>query len=190
MARSKTFRRGELAEDILKNLAVEAVMFGRFMIESRAFNPTNSPMKKMNARERERLKRALFGLEKNGLVKISGTGDEKFITITEKGKEKIVEYDFYDLEIAKPKKWDGRWRVVIFDIPEVNKNKRHQLWWKFKDVGFYLLQKSTYVFPYDCRAEIEMIKDFWGDQGEIIYFVGQIFDQKKEAELKKFFKLK
>lgn len=178
-----------MAKEILKNLAVEAVMFVQFAQRSAAFMPSNSPMKRMTGREREKIKRALFGLEKNGLVVFSGRGEDRVITLTEKGKQKLVEYDFYDLEITKPKKWDGKWRMVIFDIPEINKRKRHQLWWKFKDIGFYLLQKSTYVFPYDCRAEIDMIKDFWGDQGEIIYFVGEIFDSKKEAELKKFFGL-
>lgn len=184
------FKKGELAREILKDLAVEAVMFARFMQQSAAFSPQYSPKKKMNAKERGRIKQALFGLEKNGLVVFKGSGEDKIITLTEKGKQKLVEYDFYDLEIAKPKKWDGKWRVVMFDIPEINKSKRHQIWWKFKDIGFYLLQKSTYVFPYDCRAEIEMIKDFWGDKGEIIYFVGDIYDKKKEAELKKFFGLR
>ena len=187
---NKTFTKGGLAKEILQGLAVETVVLTRFMIESRAFNPKNSPMKKMTGKERGRLKRSLFGLQKNGLITLTGQGENKKITLTEKGKQKVVEYDFYDLEINQPKKWDGKWRIVMFDVPEEKKRMRKNLWWKFKDIGFYLLQKSTYVFPYDCRAEIEMIKDFWGDYGEIIYIVGDIFDQKKETELKKFFKLK
>ena len=36
-------------------------------------------------------------------------------------QKKLVEYNIDDMEIKKPKKWDGKWRIISFDIP---KNKK------------------------------------------------------------------
>ena len=67
-----------------------------------------------------------------------------------------------DLEIAKQKKWDKKWRLVIFDIAQIKKIYREAFRGKLKDLGFRSLQKSVWVHPYECQAEIELLKDFFG----------------------------
>jgi len=59
------------------------------------------------------------------------------------------------------KKWDGKWRIVVFDIPEKKKGVRNALRRKLKELGFYELQKSVFVFPYECGNEIEFIVEFF-----------------------------
>lgn len=77
--------------------------------------------------------------------------DGKFIVeLSEKGKKKIQQIAIDDLKNRKSKQWDGFWRVVIFDIPERQKHGRAALRGKMKDLGSYQLQKSVWVFPYDC----------------------------------------
>jgi len=67
-----------------------------------------------------------------------------------------------DLEIAKQKKWDKKWRLVIFDIAQIKKIYREAFRGKLKDLGFRSLQKSVWVHPYECQVEIELLKDFFG----------------------------
>ena len=60
--------------------------------------------------------------------------------------------------IIKPKKnWDGVWHLICYDIPEDFKKERDYFRQKLIDSGFYQIQLSLWVFPYDCREEIAII---------------------------------
>jgi len=39
------------------------------------------------------------------------------------GKKRILRYDLDNMKIKKPLKWDGYWRIVVFDIPEDEKRR-------------------------------------------------------------------
>ena len=52
------------------------------------------------------------------------------------------------------KKWDRKWRIVIFDIPEELHKNRNSFRAKIKNLGFYMLQRSVFVFPYPCEEEL------------------------------------
>ena len=93
-----------------------------------------------------------------------------------------------DLKIKKPKKWDRKWRVLIFDIAQLKKIYREALRGKLKVLGFYQLQKSVWVHPFDCKAEIKMLKDFFGlSDREIRLIVAENIGE--YGEIKKFFKM-
>ena len=49
---------------------------------------------------------------------------------------------------AEKIKWDGRWRIIFFDIPEKKKEKRNYLRSVIKVIGFKEFQKSVWVYPY------------------------------------------
>ncbi len=51
-------------------------------------------------------------------------------------------------------KWDKKWRVVIFDIPQELHRERNNFRKKLKSLGFHMLQKSVFVFPFPCESEI------------------------------------
>ncbi|HEY4496756.1 MAG TPA: CRISPR-associated endonuclease Cas2 [Candidatus Paceibacterota bacterium] len=88
--------------------------------------------------------------EKGGKISIVLTGD---------GKKRALRYSVKNIKIKKPKKWDGMWRIVIFDIPEDNKQGRDALAKKLKELGFKPIQKSVFVYPYECRDEIDFITE-------------------------------
>lgn len=79
--------------------------------------------------------------------------------LSEKGREKIKKFIFDEFFIKKPKEWDKKWRLVIFDIPESKNKARCALRRKLKDLGFYQCQKSAWVHPFPCLEEIEFLKD-------------------------------
>lgn len=104
-------------------------------------------------------------------------------SLTEKGKEKVKKFIFDELKIGQPKSWDGKWRLVIFDIPEIKRKARVALKNKLKDMGFYQCQKSAWIYPFLCIEEVEFIKDVLNikpfvkifiidemDDGKVLYY--------------------
>ncbi len=79
------------------------------------------------------------------------------LTLTENGKHTLLRYHLDTMEIPKPARWDGLWRMILFDIPERFKVGRDALAQKLKDLGFRQLQKSVFVFPYECKNEVDFI---------------------------------
>jgi hypothetical protein len=78
---------------------------------------------------------------------------------TKRGKEKIKKFLFDDFKLSRPKKWDGKWRLVIFDIPERRRKDRAALRRKLLDLDFYQCQKSAWIHPFPCWEEIEFLKE-------------------------------
>jgi len=108
------------------------------------------------------------------------------ISLTEKGKLKALTYHFQKMKI-ETEKWDGKWRLVVFDIPEKIKKGRDALREKLKQLGFYELQKSVFVFPYKCKDEIDFIIEFFQLRKYVRFGVLESIDN--ELHLKKIFNL-
>lgn len=105
---------------------------------------------------------AFYYLKNRGYLDIQKRNKQLYIALTEEGRKRAGKYLIDDLEIKKPKKWDKRWQIVIFDIPNLTNSKRAALRGKLKELGFYKVQKSVWVFPYDCRKEINLLQEFFG----------------------------
>jgi len=139
--------------------------------------------------KKKKVYNAFYRLRKEGYIKTEKKGHQIYISLTEKGKKKAGWLQIDALKIKRPKKWDGKWRIVIFDVLQLKKIYREALRGKLKELGFYLLQKSVWIYPFDCRDEIELLKDFFGfTDKEMRLIVAQ--DIGKDDWLKKFFKLK
>ncbi len=82
------------------------------------------------------------------------------ISLSEKGKLRALNIKFRRLNDKKDN-WDKKWRMVAFDIPNVNRKGRDALRYRLKTAGFYELQESIFVYPHDCEKEIrDFIKLF------------------------------
>jgi len=115
-----------------------------------------SKNKKYN--RKQQVNRAITSLSKKGLIEIEKRGNQKFVRLTPKGKQEWARYELGDLEIKKPRKWDKKWRIVIFDIKEKRRKTRDILRATLNRLGFIKLQNSVWVFPYDCEELIIMLK--------------------------------
>jgi len=118
---------------------------------------------------------AFYYLKRKGYLNIERKRGQVYISLTEEGKKKARKYQIDNLKIEKPKRWDGFWRIVIFDISTLTNIKRAALRGKLKELGFYKLQQSTWVYPYDCKKEIELLREFFGlSKKELRLIVGKI----------------
>jgi len=127
-------------------------------------------------------------LAKNDFIILKEEDDRIVVELTEKGKKKVKEYQFSKLRVPKQKIWDGKWRIVIFDIPDKKKKvARNALREKLKSLNFFPLQKSVWVHPYPCENEIRLIAEIF----EVTPFVNVIIAEKilDDGKLRSYFKL-
>ena len=138
--------------------------------------------------QKRKFSQALWRLKKDRLIITNQKSDGTFVVkLTNKGKRKVKEFRFDDMEIPIPKKWDGKWRIVIFDIPNKRNAGREALRTKIKELDFYQLQKSVWAFPYPCEKEIEFITELFR-----LYPYVQIIEAtriKNDANLRKYYGL-
>jgi phenylacetic acid degradation operon negative regulatory protein len=97
--------------------------------------------------------RSFYELKRKGLIK---SNDESFF-VTDAGLKRINSYLFENIKIQKPKKWDGLWRVIIFDIPEHLRPRRDRFRRKLKELGFVDIQKSVFCYPHECINELNLL---------------------------------
>lgn len=131
---------------------------------------------------------AFYRLKKRGCLNFEYKNRQLYLSLTDEGKKKAGWLQIDNLKIPQPRKWDGKWRMVIFDISQLKKVHREAFRGKLKELGFYPLQKSVWAHPFDCRAETDLLKDFFDlNEKEVRLLIVENIG--KDQELKRFFKL-
>lgn len=107
------------------------------------------------------VRRSLQRMEKQGLISIKQEGDKTVIRLTKNGREKLLRYKIDDMHIKPQKRWDKKFRLVIFDVPVEKSKNRTAFTRKLKEMGFKLVQKSIWVCPYPCEDEVDFLKEIY-----------------------------
>ena|SRR3989344_1103905 len=183
--RKKRYTHGEVVILVLKVLAISGFAVAVLAMPGLAnvlqlFQPKDQ-------KEKNRLRRTIKNLHNRKVIRISEKGNNTQIEITEKGKRLLLAYDLEHMNIPVPKRWDCLWRVVLFDIPETKRRARGELNFRLRDIGFEPLQKSAFVFPYECEKEIKFISEYFGVQKQVKYLVVRSISD--DEELRKQFQL-
>lgn len=114
----------------------------------------------------------LHKLIRQGLVKLSKNHQGvDCVRLTERGHAELRKYELSETVIKKPKHWDGKYHLIIFDIKEWKRSTRNQLRIWLEHLGFVRLQNSVWVYPYKCREAITLIKSYFRLGGEVLYIV-------------------
>jgi len=115
----------------------------------------NDILKDLHNFSAKQLRTAVCDLSKQKLIeKKKGYEDSVLVSLTEKGMLRVINFRFRRLN-DKKEKWDGKWRMVAFDIPNECSKGRKALNYRLKMGGFYELQESIFLHPYDCKKEID-----------------------------------
>ena len=121
----------------------------------KSFNKKN---KRYEYNFERKIPQALKILKEKGLVVIRKKEEGGFVELTEKGKGIVEKIKIGEMKIKKPPKWDGLWRVVIFDIKESRRRARDLFRLQIRNLGFKQIQKSIWVYPYPCEEVIKLFK--------------------------------
>ena len=144
--------------------------------------------KELKRVKKEYLDRAIKRLYESKLVDIKEKEDgTAILTLSEEGKKKILIYNIDNLKLKKDKNWDGYWRIIIFDIPEKLKQARYALSKKLQEIGMYQLQKSVYIYPFECKDELDFIIEYFNLRPYVRF--GLLKEIDNELHLRKIFDL-
>jgi CRISPR-associated endonuclease Cas2 len=135
---------------------------------------------------KDKLYREIRQLHQSKAVSLRNNPDGTIeLILTEKGKRKALRCGLERMKILN-QKWDGKWRLVVFDIPESRRNVRNALRGMLKRIGFYELQKSVFVHPYECKNEIQLLVEFFKLNKNVRY--GTLLSIDNDLHLKNIFR--
>ena len=121
----------------------------------------------------ERADQALYRLRKKKLIVFSKTEKGRpIVRLTERGKTEITKIVLQQYKISETAVWDGKWRVVIFDIREKRRRIRQKLRVLLAGAGMVRLQDSVWIHPYPCDEFVALVRaNLASGTGELLYFI-------------------
>ncbi len=126
----------------------------------------------------------VYHLQKKGSIKVIKKDGQKFLKLTGKGQLEVL---LAKAKIPKISKWDGKWRIIIFDIPENAKNQRDRLRYLLRANNYKKLQASVYINPYALNREAV---SYLRETGLINYIrIIKVEEMDNDEDLKKKFNL-
>ncbi len=154
--------KAEIAKDILTTLATAGAI--TVVASSSPFFIINvlRALKREKRYHRKSAYSTFYRLKKEGCFRMKKKNRQIYISLTEKGRKKAGRFQINHLAIKKPKRWDDKWRIILFDVEEKHRSKREALRGFLKRLNLYQIQKSVWIHPYDCRDEINLLRDFFG----------------------------
>jgi len=115
--------------------------------------------------------RAFHRLVDGGYITLEKTRTGTSARLSATGERFLATAIRHTSKFQKPKKWDGQWRIVSFDIKEKRKFAREKLRATLTRIGFVRLQNSVWVFPYDCEDLIALIKLDCSVGKDVLYLI-------------------
>lgn len=190
---SKKYKKGEISKIILATLGIGAILGGTVLITPNfpiilgTFIKLIEEIKGIKL-PKLKVKRTLQQLEKRKILNLEIKNNEVYVEVKDFWNTEIVKYSIQSLlELKRKSKWQGKWFLVVFDVPEEERNKRYYLRNFLKEIGFYQYQQSVYVFPFECEKEVTLIKKIIEGGKYLSYIVAEKIEY--ENRLKTYFNL-
>ena len=128
-------------------------------------------LKQYERQKKYQTKKAISRLIAGGFLMMEKTSRGSFVVLTKKGKNCVAQWELRGYKVKKPKKWDKKWRVVIFDIPEKRKQLRGEVRTILTGIGFVRLQDSVWIYPYNCEEFVVLLKAELGLGRDVLYLI-------------------
>jgi len=106
-----------------------------------------------NEMGQQKFSKLIYYLKRNNYIKTKGLENKKGVILTKEGISKALKASFEAEE--KQKRKDGRWAMIIFDVPQKHSKARNLLKSVLVNLGYRLLQHSVWVTPYDVSKSTE-----------------------------------
>ena len=137
------------------------------------------------------LVKSIYYLKRYKYVQLAQEGDEFIMKVTKKGEDKIRRMNFKTLQVPRTARFFKHWWFVLADVP--SKPYRHQadlFREKLKQMDFYPLQRTVWVFPFNPIDQVEFISVYYGIEQFVTVLEAAKVDRDDEEKLNKFFKEK
>lgn len=102
-------------------------------------------------------RRLVTELRRQSLSEVSQDSHGTSFRLTPKGIYRLQQSLITELKVPQPDKWDGHWRIIMFDVPTRHNRGRTQLTKQLKRMGFAMLRDSTWAYPYPCFEQLNQL---------------------------------
>lgn len=128
--------------------------------------------------ERRALRRAIDRLYESKWINFKYNEKDKSntIVVTREGKKVALNFKAHQMKIKPTKKWDGKWRVVTFDVPEKARYVRDGIRAALKRMEFFEYQKSVFIHPFECQDEVDFIIEFYEARPWVRFLIVESLD--------------
>ena len=99
---------------------------------------------------------AISRMNKQGWIQSRKEGNKSYYFLTERGESRIEEAANRIFKL-QPLKWDGRWRMLMYSIPEVKRSVRDELRKELVWSGFGSMANSCWISPNNLEKELNVI---------------------------------
>ena len=158
---------GEFCEDLYRAASSRSLNYEYYYTKKDKYK---------KAADKKKFYSRLYKLRKDGYIT-----DKK---ITPKGLIKIIRAKNKSKKISNS--WDGKWRIVVFDIPENKRNLRNYFRKILNDLNFIKLQNSVWVSPFDNFVDLKMVIENLGIKSNIIFILSIVIEN-EDSMIKRFF---
>lgn len=119
---------------------------------------------KDSPKNRQKLSYSLWYAKKRGYISVSRQHGKTDISLTEEGRHiasmHLLRIKSRTTDVRKT--WDGKWRLILFDVPVEDHLKRNAFRHLIKRLGAVKLQQSAWIYPYNCSEELVFLQKFFG----------------------------
>ncbi len=158
------------AEDVFRFLIHPPRTFGQIVWDSA--DPVYQKYRKIL--KPQKFARLMYHLKSNNLIKSKNLENKKAIFLTKKGLGKALKASFKI--VHQKKRADGKWIMVIFDIPQNHKKARDLLRSVLKNLGYKMFQQSVWITPYDVSEKTENLLQAYSLDGYVKIFIIEKLD--------------
>lgn len=138
--------------------------------------------------KRQAAERAIEALYESRLLEAQHSADGTYtLILSEDGKKRVLTYKLHYMKIRPSATWDKKWRIVLYDVPEDERETRNALREHLTRLGFHKLQQSAGITPFECKDELEFIIELLDIRKYVRYIVAGHIDN--EVYWKHVFKL-
>lgn len=126
--------------------------------------------------------RAMKNILESGFAETIPVDDEQAVRLTPAGRKKLASIELTSGTLPLPATWDGRWRMVILDLPEDRKSEREALRYLLKKAGFACVKNTVWVSPYPFEHLFINLKKDLGLSTEMIVLTTDTIDEETEQK--------
>ena len=163
-------KKREIGRYILAGISVAGILFVGAVAPNIFQMIPRSFLKRYPKKSVERsVERAVENLKRRGLIKLTQGPNGWRLEITGRGREIMDALELKEKILKHPKRWDKKWRLLIFDIAEKRKHIRDKIRRALISLGFYRLQDSVWIYPYECEEILELLRIKYGVRYEALY---------------------
>ena len=136
---------------------------------------TNPFFKKLkHEKGRKKFSQLIYKSKIRGYIKVKNLQGKKAMILTKEGIGRALKTSFM-LE-GKTKRSDGKWLMVIFDIPQKHRKARNLLRSILHNLGYKMFQQSVWITPYDVSEKTEKLLQFYSLNEYVKIFLVEEFN--------------